>query len=138
MWTPGYMLVGRALKALDVIPALRIGAMGHSIQSALWALSDKSWHFYALLPFGWLRFLCATALDVHITQQATAGGMGKAELRGALGNVQQLVNVAAPLFWANVFSSGVRRESRGAYYGVMFVVAAANALLSFSVGGSGE
>ena len=79
------------LRSFGTLSSLRIGAVGHALQALLWALSTSSWHFYALLPFGWLRYLCASSLDVCLTQQADAAGMGKGELRGALGNVSQLV-----------------------------------------------
>jgi hypothetical protein len=52
---PGYLFVGSALQLLGVTNSLRIGAVGHAIQTALWTLSDQGWHFYSLLPFGWLR-----------------------------------------------------------------------------------
>ena len=126
------------LRSFGTLSSLRIGAVGHALQALLWALSTSSWHFYALLPFGWLRYLCASSLDVCLTQQADAAGMGKGELRGALGNVSQLVNVFAPLLWANVFSYGIRHKQQYVFYGTMSIIALSNAGLSFVPRGRGE
>jgi MFS transporter, DHA1 family, tetracycline resistance protein len=123
-----------------IAPAMRLlgGSRGcmaltlsvYCVQTAWLGYASKAWQFWLVMPTFALKLLQTQTLQSVVVNEGSKAGFGQAQMRGMVDNLQQVVTIASPLFWSNVYAWGVRRGTDGAFYWVVCAMSLAQLLLS--------
>ena len=121
--------VFRVLGLQLIAPAMRAfgGSRGcmaltlsvYFIQTTWLGFARKPWHFWLVMPTFALKLLQSQTLQSVMVNEGSKAGLGQAQMRGMVDNLQQVVTIASPLLWSNVYAWGVRSGIDGAFYWVV-------------------
>jgi MFS family permease len=123
-----------------IAPAMRVlgGSRGcmaltlsvYFLQTTWLGFAHRSWQFWLVMPTFALKLLQTQTLQSVMVNEGSKAGLGQAQMRAMVDNLQQVVTIASPLLWSNVYAWGVRSGIDGAFYWVVSATTLLQLLLS--------
>ena len=100
------------------------------LQTTWLGFARRSWQFWLVMPTFALKLLQTQTLQSVMVNEGSKAGLGQAQMRAMVDNLQQVVTIASPLLWSNVYAWGVRNGTDGAFYWVVSTMTLLQLLLS--------
>lgn len=112
---PGYIVAGKLLRRIGARSCIWLGIGLDSTKSLLAGEVATLSHHYWLLLLGSLRGAASSGESAMLQDEANRCGLKQGEMQGHLANLDTLTRVIAPLFWAKLYSHGIRK-ARPAFF----------------------
>jgi DHA1 family tetracycline resistance protein-like MFS transporter len=121
---PGYGSAGAMLRRFGASRALWFGLCLYMTESLLLSRASKWKTFLMLMPLGIFRPAASSSIAAMMQDEVRRLKMTQGEFQGYITNLNTVVLVTAPLFWARIYAYGASSKGGGAWPGFFLPVVA--------------